>query len=345
MTRGTSSPSRERSCARSSRSWPCTSAGWSRRSSWSTRCGATTRRRRCGTVCRGWRRSSDAALGSADLVVMRGDGYALELPPDAIDVGRFEQRAAEGRALAAAGALDRPSSCWPRPTPSGGAIPSPTSPTRTSRRGRSPGCRSRASRVIEERLDIELQLGRHQRVDRPARGARRRPSAARGVPRAADARALPRRAAGRRPPDLPGGPSAPGRGARPRTGTGAAPAGVGDPHPRPVAGAASRDRHRSTPPAPAARPGIPEALTPLVGRDAELRDLRALFADHRFVTLVGPGGVGKTRLALEVGRAVAEGLSFGGCLVELAPVGDPGRRSRGDRLRPRPAGPEPARRD
>ena len=54
-----------------------------------------------------------------------------------------------------------------------------------------------------------------------------------------------------------------------------------------------------------------------------MRDLRALFVDHRFITLVGPGGVGKTRLALEVGRAVAEGLSFGGQLVELAPVGDP----------------------
>ncbi len=38
---------------------------------------------------------------------------------------------------------------------------------------------------------------------------------------------------------------------------------------------------------------------------------------------MGPGGVGKTRLALEVGRTAAEGLSFGGCLVELAAVGDP----------------------
>ena len=46
-------------------------------------------------------------------------------------------------------------------------------------------------------------------------------------------------------------------------------------------------------------------------------------AEERFVTLVGPGGVGKTRLALEVGRAAAEDLSLGGCLVELAPVGDP----------------------
>src|SRR6476660_2498465 len=47
------------------------------------------------------------SLGSSDLVVMRGDGYVIELPSEAIDVGRFEQRAAEGRALAAAGDLGR----------------------------------------------------------------------------------------------------------------------------------------------------------------------------------------------------------------------------------------------
>src|SRR3954465_8367504 len=39
------------------------------------------------------------ALGSADLIVMRGDGYALDLAPEATDIVQFEQRAAEGRAL------------------------------------------------------------------------------------------------------------------------------------------------------------------------------------------------------------------------------------------------------
>ena len=68
---------------------------------------------------------------------------------------------------------------------------------------------------------------------------------------------------------------------------------------------------------------IPESLTPLVGRDEELRDLARLFDDRRFITLVGPGGVGKTRLALEVARAKSGALTYGGCLVELAPVGDP----------------------
>ena len=68
---------------------------------------------------------------------------------------------------------------------------------------------------------------------------------------------------------------------------------------------------------------LPEALTPLVGRDHELRELIALAAEERFISLVGPGGVGKTRLALEVARATAGDLADGSYLVELAPVGDP----------------------
>src|SRR4029077_9616388 len=46
------------------------------------------------------------ALGSADLIVMRGDGYALHRPPEATDIGQFEQRVAEGRAMAAIGELE-----------------------------------------------------------------------------------------------------------------------------------------------------------------------------------------------------------------------------------------------
>ena len=64
-------------------------------------------------------------------------------------------------------------------------------------------------------------------------------------------------------------------------------------------------------------------LTPLIGRDADVRELTALAGEHRLLTLVGPGGVGKTRLALEVAQGVGAALTDGACLVELAPVGDP----------------------
>src|SRR6187455_1218886 len=52
---------------------------------------------------------------------------------------------------------------------------------------------------------------------------------------------------------------------------------------------------------------LPLALTVLLGRDAELQTLRHWLADPaaRLVTLTGPGGVGKTRLALEIARGIA----------------------------------------
>src|SRR5262245_20455312 len=52
---------------------------------------------------------------------------------------------------------------------------------------------------------------------------------------------------------------------------------------------------------------LPLPLTSLLGRDAELETLRTWLADPvaRLITLTGPGGVGKTRLALELARAIA----------------------------------------
>ncbi|WP_341718075.1 BTAD domain-containing putative transcriptional regulator [Micromonospora sp. FIMYZ51] len=67
---------------------------------------------------------------------------------------------------------------------------------------------------------------------------------------------------------------------------------------------------------------LPMPVDGLVGRRAELTELAALLARHRLVTLVGPGGVGKTRLALELARSAPPG-STGPWLVELAPVRDP----------------------
>ncbi|MEV7282553.1 BTAD domain-containing putative transcriptional regulator, partial [Streptomyces sp. NPDC093111] len=54
----------------------------------------------------------------------------------------------------------------------------------------------------------------------------------------------------------------------------------------------------------APRPGLPLALTSFLGRDAELEWLAGELKSSRLVTLLGPGGVGKTRLAMEAARAV-----------------------------------------
>jgi predicted ATPase/DNA-binding SARP family transcriptional activator len=71
------------------------------------------------------------------------------------------------------------------------------------------------------------------------------------------------------------------------------------------------------------RHNLPERLTSLVGRDEELRELAKLIEAHRLVTVVGPGGAGKTTVAVEVARRLGGGYPDGAWLVELAAVGDP----------------------
>jgi predicted ATPase/DNA-binding SARP family transcriptional activator len=64
-------------------------------------------------------------------------------------------------------------------------------------------------------------------------------------------------------------------------------------------------------------------LTSFVGRDTELRHVAELLGAHRLITLTGPGGAGKTRLAVEAARAELPAMPDGVWLVELAPVTDP----------------------
>jgi predicted ATPase/DNA-binding CsgD family transcriptional regulator len=68
---------------------------------------------------------------------------------------------------------------------------------------------------------------------------------------------------------------------------------------------------------------LPVQLTSFVGRDTELTQLRELLADNRVVTLTGAGGVGKTRLAIQVAAALAGEFGDGARYVDLAPITDP----------------------
>jgi predicted ATPase len=72
------------------------------------------------------------------------------------------------------------------------------------------------------------------------------------------------------------------------------------------------------------KPGnLRRQTTTFVGREAELADVSAAIKAHRLVTLTGVGGVGKTRLALEVAARSAHDFADGVFMVEFASIGDP----------------------
>jgi predicted ATPase/class 3 adenylate cyclase len=72
------------------------------------------------------------------------------------------------------------------------------------------------------------------------------------------------------------------------------------------------------------RPALPAATGELLGRDADLTALSALLTGDRtrLVTLIGPGGIGKTRLAIETARGVAGAFPGGVVFVPLSPISD-----------------------
>ena len=87
-----------------------------------------------------------------------------------------------------------------------------------------------------------------------------------------------------------------------------------------VPGAADDRRPLRTIEAPSNLPG---EVTSLVGREAEIEQLRAILAANRMVTLSGPGGSGKTRLALGLARAAAGDFPHGVWFVDLTALRDP----------------------
>ncbi|WP_171118927.1 MULTISPECIES: BTAD domain-containing putative transcriptional regulator [unclassified Streptomyces] len=270
-------------------------------------------------------------------------GYRLAAAPDDIDLHRFERLADEGtRALAdgdpakAAVLLDDALALWQDPALA-------DLPDRTVEAAR---CAARRLDARRARLAAAVALGQAEQalpeltalceshpLDEPLQALRLR--ALRDASRTAEALAayedvrrllgdrlgadpgpelrglhaellspagMPaERAAGARKPGLPSGPSVPVPGADSA-----------------AAGSAAPSRDRTPPPG-----NLRARLTSFVGRADDIDAIRGDLATARLVTLLGPGGAGKTRLSQEAAETVRDAVPDGVWLAELAPVDDP----------------------
>ncbi|WP_170323766.1 BTAD domain-containing putative transcriptional regulator [Cryptosporangium phraense] len=257
-------------------------------------------------------------------------GYRVALPPDAVDAHRFERLAGAGRRaltsgdpLGAATTLQEALALWRGPA----LADVGDAPFRAAAAARLDNARLAA---LEDRIDADLALDRHPDVVAELEALtaehplRERPHAQlmlalNGSSQQAEALATYDRIRRRLADELGmdpgpvlsaahatvlGGPTSP-NGHTPRK----AP-------PKPPAPAPA--------PAPASRNNLRPQLTSFVGRRDELAEVAELLAAERLVTLIGPGGAGKTRLAEESGARLADRSPGGVWMVGLAPVGDGG---------------------
>ncbi|WP_406381058.1 AfsR/SARP family transcriptional regulator [Streptomyces sp. NBC_01618] len=280
-----------------------------------------------------------AAVASAE------SGYRLVAEPDAVDLYRFERLAGEGaRALEEGDAakaqamLDDALALWRGPAladlPDRGALAARWATRRLdARRGRLAAALA-LGRADEALPELAALCAEHP-IDEPLQALRLR--ALRDAGRTAQALAaydevrtvLADRLGADPGPELralhaellsqepagPAGGAAPVVVAAEVTGTEPATPAA----PPPSAATAQPHRAPTTPP----QGNLRARLTSFVGREGDIDALREDLAHARLVTLLGPGGAGKTRLSQEAAESVAPAWPDGVWLAELAPVEDP----------------------
>ncbi|MEV8455842.1 BTAD domain-containing putative transcriptional regulator [Streptomyces sp. NPDC052095] len=253
-----------------------------------------------------------------DAVASGAGGYRLAAEPDAIDLHRFERLAGEGaRALErgdaadAAALLDQALALWTGPVLAD--LPDRTGPAARWEARRLDARRTRLRALLalgraDDALPELVALCAEHPIDEPLQALRLR--ALRDAGRTAQALA-----------------------AYDEVRTGLADRLGTDPGPELRALHTELLRQDPAPPAPAApapapAPAAPQGnlrarLTSFVGRQEEIEALREDLAHARLVTLLGPGGAGKTRLSQEAAESAAASWPDGVWLAELAPVDDP----------------------
>ncbi|WP_399884307.1 BTAD domain-containing putative transcriptional regulator [Streptomyces sp. BBFR51] len=267
-------------------------------------------------------------LGAGSVASADG-GYRLTAAPDDIDLHRFDRLAGEGaRALAdgdpakAAVVLDDALTLWRGPALAD--LPDHTAEAARWETRHLDALRARHSAALdlgqaEHSLPELTALCDGHPLDEPLQALRLR--ALRDTGRTAEALAayeavrllLADRLGADPGPELRAlhgqllGPTAPVPAAAPEPATAPAAAAV------PASAPASRPRGN-----------LRARLTSFVGRDTDLETLRADLASARLVTLLGPGGAGKTRLSQEAAEGAGDTAHDGVWLAELAPVDDPG---------------------
>ncbi len=240
-------------------------------------------------------------------------GYVLEVAPDSLDLRAFEDQVQTGRRLVAQGAwseasrvLDEALGLWRGP-----ALVDVDAPFAARAAARLEDLRQGA---LEDRIDANLALGRHAEV-LPELEALTTESPLRERPwgqlmlalyragRQADALAAYRRVRRTLRDELGIDPSAPLQELEVRI--------------------LQQDPTLTAAPPRQPTVRLPVPLTPILGRTELLERAITQLRDGRLVSLIGPGGVGKTRLSIAVGEALVPSQSGGVVFVDLSSVRDP----------------------